>query len=634
MCRVLRVCLLFIGFVANGIVLDQPAKAQSPAVPASRVNLTHDAHQILQSMTMMPDGRMLVLWEYDSLFGHEIDFPERLLLREYPVTGAATDPLVLYRTKGGGCCLDVRMSINESGSGVLVLDKSLGVGLAARRFGVFQGPSSFFVPASSPLEVAVEGVAVDKTGGFVTTWISSGQETPDQPDLRLGIFGRRYDPKGQPVGPEFHVNTFRRGDQVSLALAMARDTGAFVVTWQSSDQDGSGWGIYGQRFAASGEKAGEELLVPTFTAGDQDLTSVAMDPIGNFVVAWRGQDPENSLRTAIFARRFSANGERLGEEFRVSEATDGWESFPKVALDPKGNFVISWDHWPIGLAYARLYRANGLPVRDPVQMTFVPGQLAPQLGFADDGTFGAAWTDTGTEDELEDVYVQRFSASPGEEFCLFRRGELICDTGRTGGDPEVRYPFGGQPGEIGLLGDVDGDGRADLCLFRAGVFRCDTGHDFGAAETRIRFGQAGDIPLLGDVDGDGKADPCVYRSGQFLCSAAHDGNVSLTIAFGQTGDIPLLGDVDGDGRADPCVFRNGVFLCDTKHDGSVNVTIPFGQPGDVPLLGDFDGDGKADPCVYRAGQLLCDTKHDGTIGGRLTFGGGDGVPLLGNIDGL
>src|SRR3954468_10347968 len=104
---VARIFALLLSIAGISVALDQPISAQSPAVPASRVNLTHDAHQILQSMTMMPDGRMLVLWEYDSLFGHEIDFPERLLLREYPVTGAATDPLVLYRTKGGGCCLDV-----------------------------------------------------------------------------------------------------------------------------------------------------------------------------------------------------------------------------------------------------------------------------------------------------------------------------------------------------------------------------------------------------------------------------------------------------------------------------------------------------------------------------------------------
>ncbi len=632
--RALRAVQLFIGLTLIGSILDRPVNAQSPAGPAGRVNVTHDTPQDLHSFAVAPDGRMFVVWEHDSIFGNEEEFPEQLLLREYSALGAASDPFVLFRTIGGGCCLSAHVSVNEADQGIVILDANLSGAIAARRFGSFQGPSRVFIPAFSPFEVNPETVAMDKSGGFVVIWSSSAQERPDQSDLNLGLFGRRYDPSGRPIGPEFHVNTYRRNTQRLASIAMDRSSGNFVVVWQSKNQDGSDLGLYGQRFAADTSKLGGEFLIPTHTEGEQGEGAIAMDLKGNFVVAWTGADPTNLYRNAIFAQRFTANGERIGEEFQVSEATDGYEDASRIAMDGQGNFVISWDHWPDGLAYARLYRANGTPVRDPVQLTLVPGYVVPQLGFAANGTFGAAWTDVLTNDDIDDVYVQRFSASPGEEFCLFRRGELICDTGRTGGDPEVQYPFGGQPGEIGLLGDVDGDGRADLCVFLGGLFRCDTGHDFGAAETRIRFGQSGDVPLLGDVDGDGKADPCVYRAGQFLCSTTHDGNVNVTIPFGQPGDIPLLGDVDGDGRADPCVFRKGVFLCDTAHDGSVNVTIPFGQAGDIPLLGDFDGDGKADPCVYRAGQLLCDTKHDGTIGGRLTFGNGDGVPLLGNLDGL
>lgn len=610
------------------------ARAQSPAGVASRVNVTHDAHQFLDSLAVTPDGHLYLLWDYVSIFGGE-EPPSRLLLREYSPEGVATNPFVVHRAIGG-CCFDARMAVNAAGNLVTLFSQGIYGGFAARRYGFSQGPVALWVPAFATSQIVPEGVAVDSAGGFVVVWLSSGQETPDQAGFHLGLFGRRFDPAGRQVGSDFHVNTYRKDDQANAALALARDTGAFVVAWQSRIQDGSGWGIYGQLFGADGRKQGGEILVPTVTEGNQDLPVVAMNPKGDFIIAWRGVDPRDPTRTAIFAQRFATDGRRLGGEFRVSEATDGYEDGLQVAMDPQGNFMVTWDHWPIGLAYGRLYRANGTPVRDPIQMTFIIGQLLPQVGFADNGTFGAAWTDALPLDYLEDVYVQRYSASPGEEFCLFRRGELVCDTGRTGGDPEIRYPFGGQAGETGLLGDVDGDGRADLCLFRVGLFLCDTGHDFGSSETRIRFGQAGDIPLLGDINGDGKADPCVYRAGRFLCDTAHDGGAAeVEIAFGQAGDVPLLGDVDGDGKADPCMFRAGTFLCDTAHHGSVSVTIAFGQGGDVPLLGDFDGDGRADPCVYRSGRLLCNVAHqNGATPITLTFGNGDGAPLLGNLDGL
>ncbi len=55
--------------------------------------------------------------------------------------------------------------------------------------------------------------------------------------------------------------------------------------------------------------------------------------------------------------------------------------------------------------------------------------------------------------------------------------------------------------------------NADPCIVRDGRFLCDTAGDGGAAEASIAFGQPGDIPLLGDWDGDSRADTCVYRAG-------------------------------------------------------------------------------------------------------------------------
>ena len=60
------------------------------------------------------------------------------------------------------------------------------------------------------------------------------------------------------------VNTFTTSNQNNPAVAIDAD-GDFVVTWQSSDQDGDGNGIYAQRYNASGVAQGSEFLVNTFT---------------------------------------------------------------------------------------------------------------------------------------------------------------------------------------------------------------------------------------------------------------------------------------------------------------------------------------------------------------------------------
>ena len=42
-----------------------------------------------------------------------------------------------------------------------------------------------------------------------------------------------------------------------------------MVIWNSLEQDGSGYGIYGQRFTEEAEKVGSEFRVNDYTTGNQ-----------------------------------------------------------------------------------------------------------------------------------------------------------------------------------------------------------------------------------------------------------------------------------------------------------------------------------------------------------------------------
>ena len=53
------------------------------------------------------------------------------------------------------------------------------------------------------------------------------------------------------IRDRFQVNTYTSSDQYDPSVTALKD-GGFMVSWESNGQDGSGYGIYGQRFGVDG----------------------------------------------------------------------------------------------------------------------------------------------------------------------------------------------------------------------------------------------------------------------------------------------------------------------------------------------------------------------------------------------
>src|SRR5262245_13142824 len=143
------------------------------------------------------------------------------------------------------------------------------------------------------------------------------------------------------LGPEFQVNTTTTAGQQRAAVASVGN-GAFVVTWQSMGQDGSGYGVVARRFVLGGGAPGE-FSVNTYTAGNQDVPAIASDGSGAFVIAWMS-DGDGSY-TGIRARRFGPAANPLGDDFQVNTYTTDQQIMPRVATNGNG-FVVVWASAP------------------------------------------------------------------------------------------------------------------------------------------------------------------------------------------------------------------------------------------------------------------------------------------------
>ncbi|NEQ21970.1 MAG: tandem-95 repeat protein [Microcoleus sp. SIO2G3] len=253
-------------------------------------------------------------------------------------------------------------------------------------------------------------VAMDADGDFVVTWSSNGQDGSG-----WGVYAQRYNAAGQTIGNEFRVNSYTNSFQQFSTVAMDAD-GDFVVTWSSNSQDGSGWGVYAQRYNAAGQALGNEFRVNSYTSGSQIYSKVAMDADGDFVVIWNSAGQDGSSY-GVYAQRYSAAGEALGEEFQVNTYTNSTQRFSSVAMDADGDFVVTWSSngqdgssWGV---YAQRYNAAGeaLGQEFRVNTSTSGSQLYSTVAMDADGDFVITWSSSAQDGSGYGVYAQRYNAA-------------------------------------------------------------------------------------------------------------------------------------------------------------------------------------------------------------------------------
>ncbi len=178
-------------------------------------------------------------------------------------------------------------------------------------------------------------------GGFVVCW-----ESDDQDGSSYGVFGQIYDHIGMKQGEEFRVNTYTNNGQVFPCVSGLSD-GGFVICWGSDGQDGSSWGVFGQIFDHMGTKQGEEFQVNTYVNNDQGGPSVSGLSGGGFVVCWESfyQDGDGD---GIFGQLYNNIGIKQGEEFQVNTYTSNSQEFPTVSGLSDGDFVVCWQSYKQG----------------------------------------------------------------------------------------------------------------------------------------------------------------------------------------------------------------------------------------------------------------------------------------------
>ena len=265
------------------------------------------------------------------------------------------------------------------------------------------------------------------------------------------VSAQRFDALGNRVGIEFLVNGTANTDVTRPAIDMDAN-GNFVIAWQDFGDDGSGPGIFAQRYNAIGVAQGAMIPVNTTTNDGQRHADIAVDDNGNFLIAWEDDTLGNAKR-GIRGQLFNANGVAQGGEIDISTDADIDHSFPRVAHDGAGNFVVGWAAGDGGAnkdVLFRRYNSAGVAQGIPVQVNVLT-KLAHASGTNNNMSVGM--------DQLGNIFIvwradnDTGPGIPGQNLGIYLRrydntgaplGDAFVADSDTGADlPEISVTAGG-----------------------------------------------------------------------------------------------------------------------------------------------------------------------------------------------
>lgn len=321
----------------------------SSNVPLSsdfRVNTTTDNDQTAPAVAINASSSFVVAWSSEQQNGGN---GQDIYAQRFSQTGAPLGAEFRVNLSTLQDQTNPDVGIDAAGNFVVVYESEGqnnntsgrdpdGTGIFGQRFdaaGALIGPE-FRINTRTENDQSAPVVAVNARGDFVVVWTSEQQDGGG-----TGLFGQRYNNIGQAIGAEFQINTETQGNQLNPSVALD-DSGDFVVVWQSNnqDQDSDGYGVYARRYSSSGNPNQNQILVNETTRGDQIDPAVAIDANGNFTVVWASEDQGNGF--GIFGQRFLSNGRRTGEEFQVDNQSDNDQLQPTIGLTPTSDFVVAW----------------------------------------------------------------------------------------------------------------------------------------------------------------------------------------------------------------------------------------------------------------------------------------------------
>jgi hypothetical protein len=242
------------------------------------------------------------------------------------------------------------------------------------------------------------------------------------------------------VGTEVHVN-LSSDFKPHNPVAAFDNAGRSLVVWENEET-----GLRGRFFARDGSPLGTELALvrnqtlPSIPAHGNVVTrkepAVTFLTNGSFFLFWTEEsaylsvdyfyEQRQVLDRDAFGQRFSAAGVAIGQPFRLSASSDGFQQRPKALLRPGGDLIVVWESHGL---QGRLFNTAGQPLTNEFQVNDRGGRQVQNAALAGDSTgrFLVTWESCCGDGDGLGVFARLFDRSG-----LPAGSDVLVNTATTG----------------------------------------------------------------------------------------------------------------------------------------------------------------------------------------------------------
>ncbi len=322
--------------------------------PAFKVNTTSTNEQQWASVASDASGRFIVSWTSQNQDGDG----QGIYLKRFNADGTTIDSTDILVNAGNTTGNQTNSSIAVNSQGEMVItwqsDELGKEGIFAKTFDFTTVTAGNQLPTSTIMvnsgsSKANPSADINSEGKFVISW-----------EQGTDVYVQRFAADATSLGSSIKVNTFSSG----FGAVSIQESGDFFVAYRSNQPPFEG--VWVRHYNDDGSDKAPSTKVTSGSGTNHSAPSITKDLEGNIIIVYEGTGDGDGQ--GVFARKYDSDRNAIGSEFQINETTSGDQQMASVAMLDLGNYIVVWSGNGTDDAngvYARQFAvANSSPIAD------------------------------------------------------------------------------------------------------------------------------------------------------------------------------------------------------------------------------------------------------------------------------